>query len=164
MSSIRAQVRHDVLTEAGYRCAIPVCQVPITEVHHIVPRAEGGKDSFENLIALCPNCHRRYHSGEISRESIRQYKANLTVINGRYCDFELRLLRRFYESPKADTVKLAGGDEVRILLMNLLHDEFLVAGGAGAVILEGIPAARIYHLTAAGRKFINKWFHAKTLG
>lgn len=36
---------------------------PYLEVHHIVPLAEGGEDSVENAIGLCPNCHRRAHFG-----------------------------------------------------------------------------------------------------
>lgn len=32
---------------------------------------------FENLIALCPNCHRRADSGEIDKKSLRLYKARL---------------------------------------------------------------------------------------
>ena len=27
------------------------------EVHHIVPRAEGGRDKLENLVTLCDLCH-----------------------------------------------------------------------------------------------------------
>ena len=33
------------------------------EVHHRVPLAEGGEDTLENAIALCPNCHRKEHYG-----------------------------------------------------------------------------------------------------
>lgn len=36
---------------------------PYLEVHHIVPLAEGGPDTIENVIALCPNCHREVHHG-----------------------------------------------------------------------------------------------------
>lgn len=36
---------------------------PYLEVHHKIPMAEGGKDSLENTIALCPNCHRKAHFG-----------------------------------------------------------------------------------------------------
>jgi 5-methylcytosine-specific restriction protein A len=36
---------------------------PFLEVHHIVPLAEGGTDSPANVVALCPNCHRRCHRG-----------------------------------------------------------------------------------------------------
>ncbi|WP_265516582.1 HNH endonuclease [Nitratireductor luteus] len=33
------------------------------EVHHKKPLSEGGLDTVENTIALCPNCHRREHHG-----------------------------------------------------------------------------------------------------
>lgn len=33
------------------------------EVHHIVPLSEGGEDSINNVVALCPNCHRKRHYG-----------------------------------------------------------------------------------------------------
>ncbi|WP_370197517.1 HNH endonuclease [Roseibium sp.] len=33
------------------------------EVHHKVPLADGGDDTVENAIALCPNCHRNEHYG-----------------------------------------------------------------------------------------------------
>ena len=31
------------------------------EVHHIIPLADGGPDTLENVAALCPNCHRKMH-------------------------------------------------------------------------------------------------------
>lgn len=40
------------------------------ETHHVVPLAEGGADVDENVIALCPNCHRMAHHW-IGRESMR---------------------------------------------------------------------------------------------
>jgi hypothetical protein len=67
----------DVVAEALYR-ANGVCgmckknapfkrkvdNTPFLEVHHVVPlSAEGGDDTIENVIALCPNCHRRAHYG-----------------------------------------------------------------------------------------------------
>ncbi|CAJ1314747.1 NUDIX domain-containing protein [Paenibacillus nuruki] len=33
------------------------------EVHHIIPLADGGEDTLENAIAVCPNCHREAHLG-----------------------------------------------------------------------------------------------------
>ncbi len=36
---------------------------PFLETHHIVPLANGGEDTIENTIALCPNCHRKRHYG-----------------------------------------------------------------------------------------------------
>jgi len=42
---------------------------PFLEVHHIISLSDGGKDTIENAIALCPNCHRGAHYGgyEIER-------------------------------------------------------------------------------------------------
>lgn len=37
---------------------------PYLEVHHKIPLAEGGDDTVENAIALCPNCHRHAHYGK----------------------------------------------------------------------------------------------------
>jgi 5-methylcytosine-specific restriction protein A len=36
---------------------------PYLEVHHKRQLADGGEDSVENAIALCPNCHRKAHFG-----------------------------------------------------------------------------------------------------
>lgn len=37
---------------------------PYLEVHHKVRLADGGEDTIENTIAVCPNCHRELHFGE----------------------------------------------------------------------------------------------------
>jgi 5-methylcytosine-specific restriction protein A len=37
---------------------------PFLEVHHLYRRSDGGADDPDNVIALCPNCHRRVHHGE----------------------------------------------------------------------------------------------------
>ena len=36
---------------------------PYLEVHHRKHLADGGEDTVENAIALCPNCHRERHYG-----------------------------------------------------------------------------------------------------
>ena len=36
---------------------------PYLEVHHVIPLADGGEDTIENALALCPNCHREKHFG-----------------------------------------------------------------------------------------------------
>lgn len=37
---------------------------PYLEVHHKMTLADGGDDTVENAIALCPNCHRKAHYGK----------------------------------------------------------------------------------------------------
>ena len=44
----------------------PICKEKITEetgwnIHHILPKSEGGKDNLSNLMMLHPNCHRQLH-------------------------------------------------------------------------------------------------------
>lgn len=36
---------------------------PYLEVHHRVRLSDGGEDTTENALALCPNCHRKAHYG-----------------------------------------------------------------------------------------------------
>jgi 5-methylcytosine-specific restriction protein A len=38
---------------------------PYLEVHHLRQLANGGEDTVENAIALCPNCHRELHCGNV---------------------------------------------------------------------------------------------------
>ena len=35
--------------------------LPYLEVHHKLTLADGGTDTINNVIALCPNCHRMFH-------------------------------------------------------------------------------------------------------
>ena len=37
--------------------------LPYLEVHHVVPLSKEGPDSLDNVLALCPNCHRKAHFG-----------------------------------------------------------------------------------------------------
>jgi len=71
-----------VLTEAGYRCAVPICRgILALDMHHIWEVNAGGGDDPANLVALCPTCHALYHRGTIKQESIYAYKAMLVAIS-----------------------------------------------------------------------------------
>lgn len=45
---------------------------PFLEVHHVRPLAEKGPDQVENAIAVCPNCHRKFHHSQDREEYRRQ--------------------------------------------------------------------------------------------
>lgn len=94
---IPAELKRRVLLEAGHRCAIPTCKFPDVDIHHIVPWAKVKEHNFNNLIALCPNCHRRAHNGEIDKKSLFQYKARLNALFGP----ELLRQNAFVKDPKA---------------------------------------------------------------
>ena len=70
-------VRAIALKRANFRCQVPVCNSepfvttsgkPYSEVHHLVPLAEGGEDSPENAVCVCPNHHRELHVGVRCKE------------------------------------------------------------------------------------------------
>lgn len=41
---------------------------PFLHVHHIEYLSEGGKDTIENAIAVCPNCHAKIHQLELKED------------------------------------------------------------------------------------------------
>ena len=34
---------------------------PYLEEHHVKQLSDGGEDKMENVVAICPNCHRKMH-------------------------------------------------------------------------------------------------------
>lgn len=71
-----------VLTEAGYRCAVPTCRnILAIDIHHIEEVAEGGGNEPGNLLALCPTCHALFHRGKIVRDSIYAWKTMLVSLS-----------------------------------------------------------------------------------
>ena len=79
------EVRKQVLLRAQGKCEF--CDSPgfvmmdgriFLETHHVVPLSEGGRDSKENVIALCPNHHREGHYGVDQLEMRRQFQKLLS--------------------------------------------------------------------------------------
>ena len=58
------------------------------EACHIKPKAEGGKDALDNILVLCPNCHKLFDHGERSNEKKSKESYNITI-NGK--DYETTL-------------------------------------------------------------------------
>ena len=164
--AIPRPLRRKVLVEAGHRCAIPTCRSTTLEVHHITPYEKTKKHEFNNLIALCPTCHSRYHKGEIDHQSMFQYKFNLSILNGRYSDFEKRILCDFSSKLKEIKLWLPGLHELHVF--NLLKDGFIKKTetyGAFSESFDGknFPNIELYNLTEEGREFITKWMSGDTL-
>ena len=40
------------------------------DIHHILPRSRGGGDKYENLIAVCRECHNDCHNHVFTREAV----------------------------------------------------------------------------------------------
>lgn len=122
-----------VLTEAGYRCAVPTCRMLLAmDIHHIWEVEGGGGDSPSNLIALCPTCHRHYHLGNIPRDAIYAYKAMLVALS------------RAFDLDAVD----------RLLFLSPLTKDFLVVSGDGLLHFARLIAA---NLASADQKANNNF-------
>lgn len=82
--AIYAKIRADGVCElCGENAPFRVDGKPFLESHHIIPLSEGGKDSIDNVTALCPNCHRKVHylknteDIKVIRENVKKNEINL---------------------------------------------------------------------------------------
>lgn len=63
-SVIPPRTRAAVLARDRHRCATPGCRATrFLEVHHVVPRSNGGGNGEANLVTLCSRCHGFVHDG-----------------------------------------------------------------------------------------------------
>ena len=121
-TNLSAKTRLLLLTESGYRCAVPSCRgILALDLHHICEVSEGGSDDPSNLIALCPTCHGLYHRGTIKAESIYVYKAMLVAIT------------RAFDVEAID----------RLLFLEMCKKDFLIVSGDGLLDFSRLIAARL---------------------
>jgi len=52
------------------------------EVHHVIPLGEGGPDTVENAVALCPDCHRECHHGKHAARLPVRLRENVARLSG----------------------------------------------------------------------------------
>lgn len=51
-----------ILKRANQGCMICGWNEATCDIHHIIPKKQGGSNNNENLIVICPNCHRKVHN------------------------------------------------------------------------------------------------------
>jgi hypothetical protein len=49
------------------------------DLHHIINVSNGGSNTLDNIICVCPNCHRMIHQNFISEDSIKIAIENRTI-------------------------------------------------------------------------------------
>jgi hypothetical protein len=89
---------------------------------------------------------------------MRQYKANLSLLNSRYGDLERRALKMFADNPALDSVWIE--KPLDILMMYLVGDGLVMRDESLKYHLSsGAP----YLITEKGRDFVTKWVNAEEL-
>ncbi|MFB6578537.1 HNH endonuclease [Streptomyces sp. NPDC056402] len=151
--AVPAALKRAVLEEAGYMCAIPTCRHTTTEIAHIEPWARVKEHTFENLIALCPNCHTRFdQKREIPKASILRFKANLSVINARFGPMERQVLEAAADQPGQDSFRYPRGMEWAF--SNLIRGqlaEVIERPPTWRIVEDGSIGMNDLRLTALGR-------------
>ena len=142
-----------VLTEAGYRCAVPTCRgILALDMHHIWEVSAGGGNDPSNLIALCPTCHALYHRGTISGDSIYAYKAMLVAISRAFDIEAIDKLLFLHKLP--DNLLVVSGDGVlqfaRLVAADLATFQ-LKANNAWQLVTYSV------FLTQKGRMLVDAW-------
>jgi len=102
------------------------------EVDHIVPKAEGGTDEYDNAIAVCFDCHAEIHHYNPAHPKGRRFRPN-----------ELKAHRDQWlafcaANPEAlaGSVPPAEGGAIERLLNELMFNEYLASEGRTATVFE----------------------------
>jgi hypothetical protein len=101
------------------------------QVHHIVPRHEGGSDDASNAIPLCPNCHSEVHAAYAAGRTTRIYTAQ--ELRG-HLERTIDLANR-----QANLVPAGEISQERRLSAGLPNFEY------GRILLPNVPTLREVH-------------------
>ena len=141
-----------VLTEAGYRCAVPTCRgILALDLHHMVQVSEGGGDVAANLLALCPTCHALYHRGTYKKESIYTWKSVLISLTQAFDVSTLDHLL-FLHKPATEKLRISGD--------GVLQFARLIAAGLatfGLKLQNGPLLLYSISLTPSGKQLVSAW-------
>jgi 5-methylcytosine-specific restriction endonuclease McrA len=89
--------KHFDLTE-GDRVYCEVCGRVAVDIHHIIPKSQGGGDNVENLIALSREIHEEAHSEKVSKGMlVMTHEAKLKALGK---DYDWEWFRKFRRNPK----------------------------------------------------------------
>jgi len=153
---IPAELKRKVLVEAGHRCAIPTCRSLNVDLHHIIPWETCKEHKYENLIAICPNCHRRADKNEIDRKSLRLYKNNLRFLYDKFTTFEIDIL---FELEKIlEDKALQFPPYLTLLIKRLIEAKYvqLIQTPVG-VMIGGMKSNPDYlKITPTGKEFVSQ--------
>lgn len=151
--AIPNSIKQQVLHEAGYRCSNPTCRTIITlDIHHLQQVSEGGGNTVENLLVLCPNCHALHHRGTISIESLKTWKFLLISLNEGFNKNSIDVLLAM---PEIKELSVSGD--------GFLHIACLITGGYLSISTQIFGSGGrgqsffTLRLTDKGKLFVEAW-------
>lgn len=157
---IPADIKRQVLIESGHRCAIPTCRSMVIDLHHIIGWEKCQEHKADNIIALCPNCHRLFHNGKIDVKSLKIYKANLQRLYDRFTTFEVDTL---FELLKHNIIPFYR--PLYLLVKRLLDANYIKMskGGDSSTLFFDLQGITFITLTEEGREYAEALQKAKEM-
>lgn len=127
-------VKSYVLARENYNCQM--CGKSVKEkkinLHHIVPKSQGGTDRSSNLALLHETCHNKLHRQNLSLKGNRQYKEAtfMNVVKNKFQqDIECDITYGYKTS--TDRINLG-------LEKTHYNDAFVIAGGNGQTRMQPV--------------------------
>ena len=107
----RNDLAKKIKEDAKYKCAVDESHftfltedgIPYMEAHHLIPMSmQGGflnsLDVEENLLCICPTCHRNFHHGDDKNKLIKdQFNKRIVSLNNKGLEIELSSLLTAYD-------------------------------------------------------------------
>ncbi|MCA9679532.1 MAG: HNH endonuclease, partial [Myxococcales bacterium] len=82
--TVPPRIRRAVIARDHGRCRVPGCRSSrFVEVHHVQPRAQGGRHTMDNLISLCGGHHDAVHAGRLRIARAASGEPTFTHADGR---------------------------------------------------------------------------------
>lgn len=107
---MNTKLRARVLERDRFKCR--GCGKSPDEIHHIIFRSQGGKDTMENLVALCRSCHEQAHGRRQAPLPAWVLQAMIIYNRWRVC---CNIWRFFVEKGNCLTCELRTNDYVCML-------------------------------------------------
>ena len=92
-------LRACIMIEQKNKCAMCGTILKDNEftLHHIIPRAENGKNDIDNLIGLCNECHNVAEDEQLNREEIINHKGKYSLSKNK-----IKYIKKSYFVPEID--------------------------------------------------------------
>ena len=113
---IPQRIRDKLLVDAMHRCCLCPQHEDVTiDLHHILPISEDGPNTEDNLIVVCPNCHRKIHSirSRYTSRQLHMYKERWVQLCALGLTIEERLMLALAVDQEwpLDTARRAAGPQ-----------------------------------------------------
>jgi len=77
-SKIPRKIEKEIYQEANSQCIVcGLNDINVLTIHHIIPYSEDPHNDPHHMCVLCANCHAKADRGEISRQTLYNYKRKL---------------------------------------------------------------------------------------